>query len=105
MTKESRAPTTQPTTSFAALKQIDAGVLNVGYAEAGPAVVSALLRPRTRAGGIREVSARFCEADLADRVAALGLRRCYFRSQRSSVRQSGPRGHCDPQLPLVARPG
>src|SRR5437867_4034744 len=37
MTKESRAPTTQPTTSFAALKQIDAGVLNVGYAEAGPA--------------------------------------------------------------------
>ncbi len=26
-------------TSFAALKQIDAGVLNVGYAEAGPALV------------------------------------------------------------------
>jgi hypothetical protein len=26
----------QPTTAFASLKQIDAGVLNVGYAEAGP---------------------------------------------------------------------
>ena len=32
------APSSQAThTSFASLKQIDAGVLNVGYAEAGPA--------------------------------------------------------------------
>ena len=31
------APSTAPHTSFAALKQIDAGLLNVGYAEDGPA--------------------------------------------------------------------
>ncbi|TIT78561.1 MAG: alpha/beta hydrolase, partial [Mesorhizobium sp.] len=29
--------TTQPRTAFASLKQIDAGLLNVGYAEDGPA--------------------------------------------------------------------
>jgi pimeloyl-ACP methyl ester carboxylesterase len=37
------APTTQTRTSFAALKQIDAGVLNIGYAEAGPADGQAVL--------------------------------------------------------------
>src|SRR5713101_2427212 len=31
-----RATTVTPNTSFGALKQINAGVLNVGYAEAGP---------------------------------------------------------------------
>ena len=38
-------PTLQPgtTTSFGALKQIEAGVLNVGYAEAGPADGPAVL--------------------------------------------------------------
>jgi len=38
-TKSSALPTVKPATntSFAPLKQIDAGVLNVGYAEAGPA--------------------------------------------------------------------
>src|SRR5262245_52981197 len=38
-------PTMQPGThtSFGALKQIDAGVLNVGYAEAGPAAGPAVL--------------------------------------------------------------
>jgi pimeloyl-ACP methyl ester carboxylesterase len=37
--KQAQLPATKPGahTSFAALKQIDAGVLNVGYAEAGPA--------------------------------------------------------------------
>ena len=37
--KAARLPAIKPgtNTSFAALKQIDAGVLNVGYAEAGPA--------------------------------------------------------------------
>ncbi len=36
---ETKMPATKPgtNTSFAALKQVDAGVLNVGYAEAGPA--------------------------------------------------------------------
>ncbi|HEX2365237.1 MAG TPA: alpha/beta hydrolase, partial [Bradyrhizobium sp.] len=49
LTRSARAQTARPksaslpaikpgtNTSFAALKQIDAGVLNVGYAEAGPA--------------------------------------------------------------------
>ena len=38
-TKTPKLPTTKfiPHTSFAAIKQIDAGLLNVGYAEAGPA--------------------------------------------------------------------
>ena len=37
--KQVQLPATKPGahTSFVALKQIDAGVLNVGYAEAGPA--------------------------------------------------------------------
>src|SRR5260370_595445 len=39
MTKPADLPTIKPgtNTSFGALKQIEAGVLNVGYAEAGPA--------------------------------------------------------------------
>jgi pimeloyl-ACP methyl ester carboxylesterase len=36
MTTEAGAPWTEADTSFASLKQIDAGVLNVGYADAGP---------------------------------------------------------------------
>jgi hypothetical protein len=38
-TKPTQLPTTKPgtNTSFGPLKQIDAGLLNVGYAEAGPA--------------------------------------------------------------------
>src|SRR5262249_11112957 len=38
-TKSAQLPTLKPgtNTSFAAIKQIDAGLLNVGYAEAGPA--------------------------------------------------------------------
>jgi hypothetical protein len=37
--RPARLPTIKPgtNTSFASLKQIDAGALNVGYAEAGPA--------------------------------------------------------------------
>jgi pimeloyl-ACP methyl ester carboxylesterase len=35
--KPAGAGASEPSASFAALKQIDAGVLNVGYAEAGPA--------------------------------------------------------------------
>ena len=43
--KPSDLPTIKPgtNTSFASLKQIDAGVLNVGYAEAGPAAGSAVI--------------------------------------------------------------
>jgi pimeloyl-ACP methyl ester carboxylesterase len=39
MTKPADVPAVKPgtNTSFAPLKQIDAGVLSVGYAEAGPA--------------------------------------------------------------------
>lgn len=35
-TKPANLPTTRANTSFGSLKQIDAGLLNVGYAEAGP---------------------------------------------------------------------
>src|SRR5438874_10487803 len=36
MSTETGVTRTEPNTSFGSLKQIDAGVLNVGYAEAGP---------------------------------------------------------------------
>src|SRR5580692_9245431 len=44
-TKSAELPTIKPgtNTSFGPLKQIDAGVLNVGYAEAGPADGPAVL--------------------------------------------------------------
>jgi hypothetical protein len=44
-TKSADLPTTKPgtNTSFAAVKQINAGLLNVGYAEAGPANGSAVI--------------------------------------------------------------
>ena len=43
MSTEIRMPGTGPTTAFGPLKQIDAGELNVGYAEAGPADGPAVL--------------------------------------------------------------
>ena len=44
-TKPADLPTIKPgtNTSFASLKQIDAGVLSVGYAEAGPAAGPAVI--------------------------------------------------------------
>ena len=44
-TKPARRPAIQPTanSSFASLKQIDAGALNVGYAETGPAAGTAVV--------------------------------------------------------------
>ena len=70
-----------------------------------PVVVPVLLRDRTRPRGLREEPARLRQADLAARVAEVGLRRCHVRSQRGGVRQPGPRRDRDPQLPLAARPG
>ena len=55
-----------------------------------------LLGHRTRAGGLREIPPRLCEADLADRFAEVELRRCHVQSQRGGVRQSGSRRHSDP---------
>jgi hypothetical protein len=51
-TKPANLPSTKPetNTSFGALKQIDAGLLNVGYAEAGPANgTSSISRPSAAA--------------------------------------------------------
>ena len=53
--------------------------------------------------GYEQVPARVREADLADRVAAVGLRRRHVRAQRGVVRQPRPRRDRDPQLPLAAR--
>src|ERR1700704_5626864 len=36
MSTQIRTPVTESTTSFASMKQINAGELNIGYAEAGP---------------------------------------------------------------------
>ena len=53
--------------------------------------------------GYEKIPTRVREADLADRLAAVGLRRRDVRTQRSVVRQSRPRRDRDPQLPLAAR--
>ena len=55
--------------------------------------------------GYEQKSARLRKAHLADRFAEVGLRRCDLRAQRRRLRQSGPCGHLDPQLPLADRPG
>ena len=68
-------------------------------------VVPVLLRDRARPGRLRHVPARVREADLANRVPEVGLRRRDVRPQRSVVRQPRPRRDRDPQLPLAARAG
>ena len=55
--------------------------------------------------GYEKIPARFRQADLAARLAEMEVRRRHVRSQRGGLRQSGPRRHRDPQLPLAARPG
>ena len=42
--KSTRSPAIGTNTSFGPLKQIEAGMLNVGYAEAGPANGAAVIR-------------------------------------------------------------
>ena len=59
-------------------------------------VVSILFRHRTRPRRLRQIPARLCQADLADRFAEMELRRCHVRSHRGGVRQSRPRRHRDP---------
>ena len=67
-------------------------------------VVPVLLRHRARPRRLRAVPRRVRPADLAHRVAALGLRRRDVRSQRGILRQPRPRRHRHPQLPMAARP-
>ena len=64
-----------------------------------------LLRDGPRPGGLREVPSGVCQADLADRVTEVALRRCDVRAHREGVRQSGSRERGDPQLPMAARAG
>ena len=54
-------------------------------------VVPVLLRDRARPGRLRQVPARLREADLADRVAEVELRRRHVRPQRGVLRQPRPR--------------
>ena len=68
-------------------------------------VVPVLLRHRARPRRLREIPARVREADLANRVPEVGLRRRHLRAQRSVIRQPRPRRDRDPQLPLAARTG
>ncbi len=68
-------------------------------------VVPVLLRHRARPGRLRQVPARLCEADLADRVAEVELRRRHLRSQRGILRQPGSRRDRDSQLSLAAGAG
>ena len=55
--------------------------------------------------GYDKIPARLRQADLADRLAAVGLRRRHVRAQRGGLRQPRSRRHRDPQLPLAAGPG
>ena len=78
----------------------------IGSQEAGKAtaaaqggarmVVPVLLRHGARTPGLRQVSARILEADLAARVAEMAIRRRHLRSQRRRLRQPRPRRHRDP---------
>ena len=68
-----------------------------------PVVVPVLLRHRTRPRRLRQVPTRVREADLAARLAAVGLRRRDVRSERRGLRQPGSRRDRDSQLPLAAR--
>ncbi|WP_370143684.1 alpha/beta fold hydrolase [Bradyrhizobium sp. USDA 328] len=60
-------------------------------------------RHRARPRRIREVHARFRQADLEARLAAVEVRRCHLQSQRGGARQQGSCRDHDPQLPLAAR--
>ena len=83
-------------TSFGPLKQINAGVLNVGYAEAGPAngefTAAELGRPRSNGSLCRcSRKLRLIAQELSDRtqtldVVANGL---YSGSQRNGQQQAG----------------
>ena len=68
-------------------------------------VVPVLLRDGARPGRLRHVPARVCEADLADCVAEMELRRRHLRSQRRILRQPGSRRDRDSQLSLAAGTG
>jgi pimeloyl-ACP methyl ester carboxylesterase len=52
--------------------------------------------------GYQQNTHAFAPADLADRIAPLGLRRRHLRTQRGLSRQSRSRRYHDPQLPLAA---
>ena len=51
-------------------------------------VVSILFRHRPRPRRLRQIPARFFQADLADRFAEVEFRRCHVRSHRGVLRQS-----------------
>src|SRR5215813_2984293 len=68
-------------------------------------VVSALLRHRARSGRLREIHARLRKAHLADRLAALGLRRRHIQPHGRGLRQPGSRRHRDPQLSMAPGSG
>ena len=53
--------------------------------------------------GYEKYTARFRQADLAARFAAVELRRRHIRAERGRLRQSRSRRDRDPQLPLAAR--
>ena len=59
-------------------------------------VVPVLFRYRARPRGLYQISPRLREADLADRLAEMGVRRCDLRSQRPGLRESRPRRHRHP---------
>ena len=90
-------------TSFAALKQIEAGVLNVGYAEAGPADGAVGDEFRTQSSRLRiesslvEVGDTVEEAGAADKLvqglAFLVLLRRPVRADRAERRDHGSADH------------
>ena len=104
MTDSAAVPAIKPgtNTSFGALKQIDAGVLNVGYAEAGPADGPAVIllhgwpydihsyvdvAPLLATAGYRVIvpylrgygTTRFLSSDTLPQWPAVGRRRRYHR--------------------------
>src|SRR5262245_19982191 len=63
-----RVPALKPRTSFASLKQVEAGLLNVGYAEDGPAIGPPVILLH---GWPYDI---YAYVDVAPALAALGYR-------------------------------
>ena len=86
-------------TSFGALKQIDAGVLNVGYAEAGPAAGPAVLLLH---GWPYDI---YSYVDVAPVLAAAGYRvivpylRGYGTTRFPTRRPGTASSRCSPSIP------
>jgi pimeloyl-ACP methyl ester carboxylesterase len=65
------------------------------FARTWTMVVPILFCHRTRPGGLRQISARFCQAVLADRFAKVEVRQHHIRTHCGILQQPGSCRYCD----------